>query len=117
MQSKRVTDWINMILGIWLIISPWVLATMMGRAELIVLCLGIGILLVSIWALAQPGTNMPEWWNVVLGAILFFSPWLFGFYRVEQLAWNAWIVGVAVVILAFAGMPLGTHIRRPTPRT
>ena len=40
--------------------------------------------------------------NAVLGAVLFASPWLAGFREVQAASWNAWICGLAVLILAVA---------------
>jgi hypothetical protein len=37
------------------------------------------------------------------GLVLFLSPWLFGF-ATGAIAWNAWIVGIAVVALAVGAL-------------
>ncbi len=42
--------------------------------------------------------------NLVLGAILFLGPWLFGFADQQQAAWNAWITGAVMVALAAAAI-------------
>jgi hypothetical protein len=42
--------------------------------------------------------------NLVLGAILFIAPWLFGFADHATAAWNAWITGVVIVALAVAAI-------------
>jgi len=42
--------------------------------------------------------------NAVLAAILFVSPWIFGFSEVQAASWNAWICGPAVAILALAAI-------------
>lgn len=41
--------------------------------------------------------------NLVLGAILFFSPWIFGFEAGAQ-SQNAFISGVVIVVLAIAAL-------------
>jgi hypothetical protein len=38
--------------------------------------------------------------NAMLGAILIISPWLFGFRNAGWAAWNAWLSGGVVVVLA-----------------
>jgi len=38
--------------------------------------------------------------NLVLGGILFFSPWLFGFNGEQTAAWTAWITGAVIAIVA-----------------
>lgn len=42
--------------------------------------------------------------NLVLGAVLFISPWLFGFAAQSSAAWNAWICGFVVAGLAIAAL-------------
>ena len=42
--------------------------------------------------------------NLVLGAVLFLAPWLFGFADQTAAAWNAWITGAAIVVLAAAAI-------------
>jgi hypothetical protein len=38
--------------------------------------------------------------NVVAGAILFLSPWLFGYAGEAVVAWNAWIFGAVITLVA-----------------
>ena len=38
--------------------------------------------------------------NAVAGAVLFLSPWLFGFAAESAAAWNAWIIGALVALVA-----------------
>lgn len=40
----------------------------------------------------------------VLAACLFVSPWVFGFAGEPMPAWNAWIVGIALGVLAVAAL-------------
>ena len=42
--------------------------------------------------------------DLVLGAVLFLGPWLFGFADQQQAAWNAWITGAIMVVLAGAAI-------------
>jgi hypothetical protein len=42
--------------------------------------------------------------NAILAAILFVSPWIFGFGETQAAAWNAWTCGLAVGILALAAI-------------
>jgi hypothetical protein len=41
--------------------------------------------------------------NLILGAILFFSPWMFGF-EAGKASGNATIAGIAIVVLAIAAL-------------
>ncbi|MBX4897240.1 SPW repeat protein [Rhizobium bangladeshense] len=42
--------------------------------------------------------------NIVAGLGLFISPWLFGFAAEASAAWNAWIVGAAITVIAVAAL-------------
>ena len=42
--------------------------------------------------------------NTVAGIGLFLSPWLLGFSAATYAAWNAWIVGSAVALIAAAAL-------------
>jgi len=57
--------------------------------------------------------------NIVAGLGLLFSPWYLGYAAETGAAWNAWIVGAAVVIVAglivaiLAGISLWFTTNRP----
>jgi SPW repeat len=42
--------------------------------------------------------------NLVLGAWLFLTPWIFGFAPEPAASWNAWLSGIAVAALAIAAL-------------
>lgn len=42
--------------------------------------------------------------NAVLAAILFISPWIFGYGDTQAASWNAWVCGIAIAILALAAI-------------
>jgi len=101
--ERKVKHWqdpVNLILGLWMLISPWVLGyqgetTAMWNAVV----LGILIGAVAIGALAQPKA-WEEWANVVLGIWLVISPWVLGFSTMREPMANAAIVGVVTAVLA-----------------
>src|SRR5438105_15837634 len=41
--------------------------------------------------------------NLILGAVLFFSPWIFGFAAGHQ-SQNAWVTGAVIAILSIAAL-------------
>jgi hypothetical protein len=57
------------------------------------------------------GVNAESAINVLLGIWFFVSPWVFGVYTRPN-AWNAWIIGAAIVIFAGirAANPLSLRI-------
>ncbi len=51
-------------------------------------------------SLVQPWTRWQSWCNVVLGIILFISPWYSATWSNGTSSWNAWVLGVVIVLVA-----------------
>ena len=49
---------------------------------------------------ARPWTRWQSWCNVVLGVILFIAPWFTSTWSHSNSSWNAWILGVLIVLAA-----------------
>lgn len=116
-RSGHWQDWVNVILGIWLFVSPWILrfaATAPGgeatpggggmagnimNASWNAWVLGVVIFLVAASAVARLQA-WQEWVNLILGIWVFIAPWVLGFSGVPNAAWDHWVVGALVVILA-----------------
>lgn len=99
-SMKHWQDPVNLILGLWMIVSPWVLkhqaeANPTWNAVIV----GIIIALAALVALFQV-MAWEEWANVVLGVWLVISPWVLGFSGLGAAMWNAVIVGIVVAALA-----------------
>lgn len=111
--SKRFIDWINLLLGIWLIISPWALGTAAnGVATTILVVMGFTLAAFSAWALVRLEDRAAEWWSFFLGIFLVALPWLFNYRTTRVDALNSWIVGIVVAVLALITMPLINGIHR-----
>jgi hypothetical protein len=105
--SKRFVDWINLLLGIWLMISPWVLGTTANiTATVVLVAMGVAVFGFSIWAVLRVENRNAEWWNLFLGALLFFLPWIFQYQSTYSDAWNSWIVGFVVAVLSLITMSI-----------
>lgn len=115
-NATRQVSWLNVVLGAWLFISPWVLdfvpADDASRNAWIV----GGAVAVIAAIVAVMGVRYLAWANVVLGAWLFISPWALGYTNLDGASWNAWIVGVLVVIVAAVSGSTATGVRRPPSR-
>ena len=105
---KHWQDPLNLILGIWMIVSPWALryqtdmtlnAVMSNAATSNAVILGILIAAAALIALFRV-MAWEEWANVVLGVWLVISPWALGFSSLATAMWNAVIVGIVVAVLA-----------------
>lgn len=116
-MRSRWVDWANLILGIWLFISPWILHLAVPGAASPgnFWWAGGAIIIFALWALTAPWARWTEWINGILAIWLFISPWVLGFADVPRAGWDAWAVGVVVFILAWTGLAVArrTSINRP----
>lgn len=125
----RWQDWVNLIIGIWLFIAPWVVRTAFANSSAASAAswnswvLGVIVFIMALWALSTPGVSVPEWINVLAGIWLFIAPWVLTFYSVTTgAAWNQWVFGVIVFILSVWAVstlrpmsgPAGTHAPHAT---
>lgn len=112
-MNQRWQDWVGLVLGVWLFLSPWLLAyTGMDQAAWSAWVVGIGTAVFFAIALAQP-QPWEEWVNIVLAALLILAPFVFGFMN-ASIAWNHWIVGLLIggdAIWALADRPHGGQRR------
>ncbi len=110
-RSGHWQDWVNLALGGWLFVSPWVL----GYAGTEVAgwnswSVGLCIVIVASVAAAS-GSRAAEGIALVLGLWLVISPWVLQIAAVpEPVYWNKAVVGLLVAI--FAGWDLIAHRSR-----
>ncbi len=95
-------NWLNAVLGIWLILSPFIL----GYADLSSaawngIIVGIVLAVVAGWvASARVASSAPKWFCFILGVWLIFSPFILGFSSRPVPYWNNLLIGIAVALLA-----------------
>lgn len=111
-NANRWQDWTNLVLAVWLVISPWLLqfAAGFGVAAWNAWISGVIVAVIAGAALmrAQP---WEEWTNLVIGAWLVISPWVLAFSGNAAATWNT--VAVGLLVLALAGWEL-KDIRQAT---
>jgi hypothetical protein len=98
--SRQWRDGVNVVVGLWLIASPWAL----GYATLTTpawnaYVVGVIIAVAALAALFAFHA-WEEWVSVALGAWLLVSPWLLGFAATSTALWNQLVVGLIVGALA-----------------
>ena len=100
MTVKHWQDPVNLVLGLWMVISPWILAHQ-GEAGPTWNAVTVGVLIAAL-ALFElfKVKAWEEWTSMALGAWLVISPWVVGFSTLGAAMWNAVIVGLAVALLA-----------------
>jgi len=105
---KRWQDWVNLALGVWLVVSPWLLSFNDNPAATWnSVLIGLAFAALSLMALTE---NKPweEWGELILTIWLLISPWALGFNEPGAAMWNTIIVAVA------AGIASLTAVNRET---
>lgn len=104
-KRNRWPDWLNLAVGAWLFVSPWVLGyTGDTASEWSAWLLGAGIAAIAVIALVAPASALDEGVGVLAGVALFVAPWLFGYSDVSDAATNSWLFGIVVALLALSGL-------------
>ncbi len=99
-RTAHWQDWASLVLGLWLLLSPWLLGyTSLTNALWNSVIVGILVALMALMHL-RGGPVWEEWVNLVLGIWLILSPWILGFSGMASPTWNAVIVGVLVGLFA-----------------
>ncbi len=97
----RWQDWDDLVLGLWVFSSPWMLgyATNLPAAAWTAWLLGGGVMFVACIAIF-----MPRLWeepiNILLGVSLILSPWVLGFVDQSPAGSITLVAGVLVTTLA-----------------
>jgi hypothetical protein len=98
--------WSNLILGLWLMISPFVLAILNRQAFQLLwedLLLGFGIATFSLCRLLSRNSEqiaVADWLITALAVITLTNPILYSYYGIRAAAWNNFAFGAAALILA-----------------
>jgi hypothetical protein len=99
-RFKRWQDVVNAVLGLWLLVSPWVVGYDDGSAAMWnAVVAGVVLAALALGAVFIPRA-WEEWAQGAVGAWLIASPWALGFATREGPMLNAMWVGIAVVALA-----------------
>lgn len=113
MKTNRWQDWVNLLLGAWLVASPWLMnyADELPRAAWNAWALGAAIVL-----LAGAAMYVPKAWeegaNILFGAWVAVSPWALGFASSRDVTTNAVVVGSIVALLAIWAMAQDPALRK-----
>ncbi len=103
-SDRHWQDWVTLIVGVWLVLSPMILAvvppegsqTFLMSWNFTVTGLLAIALAISALTLFRP---WEEWLDIVLGVWLVISPWVLGFTFSEIALWNAILCGVVVAAM------------------
>lgn len=107
----RPFDWAEVVLGVVAVLSPlWMDTNTAALWTMIIL--GALVALDGLVSLAMPGMVYGEAVQIVLGVLLFISPWVMGYTEFTGIAWTSWIIGVLTVIAGAAALPAAQAAHR-----
>jgi hypothetical protein len=117
-RTNRPQHWANLILGVWLFLSPWVLrfantdtGAPDGKASWNAWVVGVIVAIAALSTLARADFRQ-EWVNAILGIWTFIAPWALGFAGLPRANWDHWIVGALIFLVAASS--LAQERRRPS---
>ncbi len=102
------TGGLNVALGIWVLISPFVLGFVRDQpAKWNNIAVGIAVVLFALGG--------GSWWNLILGLWLIASPFALGFANAPTMLWNNVILGALVALVAILSRPARAETYAGTP--
>jgi hypothetical protein len=99
-QATGGVSWINIVLGIWVIISPFLVQfTRFPAAMWNNVIVGIVIAILAIIRTSVPRQAGWSWVNVILGIWMIISPFALG-AMTTAILWNNIILGIVIALIA-----------------
>jgi SPW repeat-containing protein len=74
--------------------------------------LGALVALDGLTSLAAPGRVLGEGMQIVLGALMFISPWVTNYIDLSGIAWSSWILGGLTVVVGAVALPVARAAHR-----
>jgi hypothetical protein len=111
-RNERICDVLNLILGAFLLVSPWIFSFAPGAPTQNAVICGIIIAVLSIAALSA-FAQWEEWLNLIVGLWVLISPWLLGFADSTAMSVHV-IVGIIVAAIAAVELWMMQHGGRLT---
>lgn len=94
-------DWVNIALGVYLVFAPiWTATAPTGWF----ITVGLLAIAAGLWATGTGSSSAAEWSQILIGIVLFLSPWFGGFAAATAGALTAWVIGAALAVLAGVAM-------------
>ncbi len=108
-SSTSGVSWVNVLLGIWVIISPFVVQfARIPAATWNNVIVGIIIAILALIRTSIPRQPGWSWANVILGIWMIISPFALG-TMTTAILWNNIILGIVIAIIASANASMRAH--------
>lgn len=109
----RPHDWAEVVLGVVAALS-FIWMDTENAATWTMVILGALVALDGLASLAMPGMVYGEYVQIVLGVLMFISPWVIGYTEFTGMSWSSWIIGALTAIVGGAALPVAQAAHRAT---
>lgn len=107
----RPYDWAEVVLGVVALLS-FLWTDTNDAAMWTMVVLGALVAVDGLASLAMPGMVYGEAIQVLLGVLMFISPWVIGYTEFSAISWSSWIIGALTVIVGAAALPVAQQAHR-----
>ena len=110
MTTRRWVDWVNVILGVWLIVSAWVLVLNATEGAIAWSSWSAGCAIVALAAFSMYRASVgADALGIIIGIWLVASPWILRLRDQPSAATNAVIMGLLVIGYALWALLIDTR--------
>jgi uncharacterized membrane protein HdeD (DUF308 family) len=96
--EKNVQDWINLVCGVLLFVSPWALGFSGDLMAARTAWVGGVIIFIMGGAALMQFAEWEEWVALIVGALVIVAPWVLGFAAIHAAMWSCVVLGVIVAL-------------------
>jgi hypothetical protein len=107
----RPHDWAEVVLGAVALLS-FLWTDTSDAAMWTMIVLGALVALDGLASLAMPGMIYGEGVQVVLGVLMFISPWVMGYTEFSAISWSSWIIGALTAVVGAVAFPVAQAAHR-----
>ena len=115
LKTGKWENWIILLAGIWLAVTPWVLSFGLEKYEVNVIMwnfIMIGLTVIGTSVVALKSLKVwPEWLSFFMGTWMVFSPLFLIYYKNDLLLWNSIVFGVIIAGLSARCIPIAEKRR------
>jgi hypothetical protein len=98
-RRVRLFEGVSALLGLWLIVSPFIVGAPGQSVARSGMAVGLLILILAVVRLVYKHTAAMSWGMVLLGAWTIMSPWVLGETSGDFRTWNYILVGIIVAAM------------------